>query len=204
MKLDDLIEKYKEVLWRHYKERKLFATMKNPGDQPRFPDDLPFDKEIIDAIQAGTMQYEDLWKTNGRYEENGNVYDEVKKRIIGGRPQIDTVGTSIKKYIKEGKTIPSPAEYLKAIQTEPIYQNESGMTPEDHIIYAITHLEETNQVIDDYQGNDSASCQVGAYFPDFGHVPYAYWNRYSRRVFLSGDFPGNRYPDPGIRTGVRI
>jgi hypothetical protein len=71
MKLDDLIEKYKEVLWRHYKERKLFATMNNPNDQPKFPDDLPLFREVIDAIKARTMQYEDLWKTDGRYEENG-------------------------------------------------------------------------------------------------------------------------------------
>jgi len=53
MKLDDLIEKYRQVIGKHYQEKKLFATMENPEDIPQFPDDLPFNQEIIDDIKAG-------------------------------------------------------------------------------------------------------------------------------------------------------
>ncbi len=53
MKLGNLIEKYKQVLWRHYKEKKLFATMKNSEEQPSFPDDLPFKQDKIDKIKSG-------------------------------------------------------------------------------------------------------------------------------------------------------
>ena len=80
----------------------------------------------------------------------------------------------IKKYVKKGETIPSPQEYLKALQNDPIYQHEQGMTPEDQLTYAILHLEQTDQVIDDWQGNGSASYQPGAYLPASGTVPSAF------------------------------
>jgi hypothetical protein len=48
----------------------------------------------------------------------------------GGRTQIDTSGSSIKKYVKRGGNIPSPAEYLNALGKESAYNSESGMTPE--------------------------------------------------------------------------
>ena len=60
------------------------------------------------------------------------------------------------------------------------------MTPEDQLMYAITHLEETNQVIDDYKGKGSISYQVGAFFPASGGVPNAYWSRDSYLGFGAG------------------
>src|SRR3990170_1643465 len=71
-------------------------------------------------------------------------------------------------------------EYLKAIQKEPIYAYEQGITPEDQLAYAILHLEQTDQVIDDWQGNGSLSYQLGAYFIS-GKVPSASWDRVSWR-----------------------
>ena len=129
---------------------------------------------------------------------------EKQKRIKGGRPQLDTSGTSIKKYIEKGETTPSPQEYLKALQNDPIYQHEQGMTPEDQLTYAILHLEQTDQVIDDWQGNGSASYQTRAYLPASGFVPYARWVRDLRQALLGRldpDFRGDNY---GVRSGVRV
>ena len=79
-------------------------------------------------------------------------------------------------------------EYLKAIQKEPIYAYEQGITPEDQLAYAILHLEQTDQVIDDWQGNGSLSYQLGAYFIS-GKVPSASWDRVSWRANLRGYGP---------------
>lgn len=134
-----------------------------------------------------------------------NDEEEKQKRIKkGGRPQLDTAGSSIKKYIKKGEDIPSPQEYLKALQNEPIYQHEQGMTPEDQLTYAILHLEQTNQTIDDWQGNGSVSYQLRAYLPASGYVPLAYWRRDRRRASLSGDGPGDRGGVYGVRGSVRV
>ena len=45
--------------------------------------------------------------------------------------------TKERKQLEAGK---SPQEYLQILQNNPIYQNETGMTPEDQITYAIAHL----------------------------------------------------------------
>ena len=106
--------------------------------------------------------------------------------------------------MKRGESIPSPAEYLKAIEKDPAYQGESGMTPEEQLTYSIMHLEETNQIIDDYRGNGSVSYQTGAYFPASGYVPYAYWSRDNRQAYLDGDNPDDRNDVCGVRPAVRI
>lgn len=268
MSLDKLIDKYKDQLWRHCQEKKLFATMENPSDTPKFPDDLPFDQDTINKIKSGELKYEDVWKKTGDVYKNENsalwVWDKYKNadkegrmlyypeklptvseepneakrnalskgktkedllagelssgwniifredlpniprkdkgKEINGRPQLDTAGTSIKKYIKSGENIPSPQEYLEAIKNEPIYQNEQGMTPEDQAICAIIHLEKTNQVIDDFQGNGSISYQIGAYIPASGFTPYARCYRDVRQAFFGGSGSAYRLGDCGVRS----
>jgi hypothetical protein len=78
------------------------------------------------------------------------------------------------------------------------------MTPEDQVSYAITHLEQTNQVIDDYSGKGSASYQLGAYFAASGFVPGADWYRVDRQAFLGWDGPGYRDSVFGARGAVRV
>jgi hypothetical protein len=78
------------------------------------------------------------------------------------------------------------------------------MTPEDQITYAITHLEQFNQVIDDYQGNGLASYQLAAYFPADGTVPCAFWYRDSRRAYLNREDPRYAALANGVRSAVRV
>jgi len=78
------------------------------------------------------------------------------------------------------------------------------MTPEEQIVYAIKHLEQTNQVIDDFSGKGSASYQLGAFFPAGGCVPCAYWIRDIRRVVLGGSTPADSDSNDGVRSAVRV
>ncbi|MDO8492172.1 MAG: hypothetical protein Q7S34_00835, partial [bacterium] len=137
-------------------------------------------------------------------EEMPNIPREGHGLTIANRPQIDTAGSSIKKYIEQGKNTPTPKEYLKAIQNEKMYQNEAGLTPEEDLIYAISHLEETNEVLNDYQGKGSISYNLGALFPASGGVPFSCWDRADRHAHLGWHAFGHRNPGCGVRLGVRV
>ena len=78
------------------------------------------------------------------------------------------------------------------------------MNPEEQLIYAIQYLEQTNQVMDDWQGKGSISYQVGAYFPASGSVPFAHWGRDRRQAYLDGSAPEYSHPYIGVRGAVRV
>ena len=227
MKIDDLAETYKQAILKHHQEGKLFATKKNPDDslepleldesQPLWKWDgynnadatgeLVYNPKEFSENHKGQTKQEILAKQGGWQvlfiEDMPNIPRDNPK-TKGGRTQIDTSGSSIKKYIKGGENTPSPAEYLNALSKESAYNGESGMTPEAQLAYSIIHLEETDQVIDDYRGNGSVSYQIGAYFPSSGDVPSAYWGRGNRRASLDGYRPGDRSGNCGVRPAVRI
>ncbi len=142
-------------------------------------------------------------------EENPNIPRKNDAKTVGGRTQLDTGGWAIQRYMQGGETIPSPEEYLKGLDKESQdptspYRGESGMTPEDQLIYAITYLEEHNQIIDDYKGNGSLSYQIGGYFPASGFVPCACWSRDPSRASMGRSYPRSRYGYCGVRPSVRI
>jgi len=214
MKLDDLIEKYKEVILKHHKQGKLFATKKNPTnpnekleldqnepvwvwDQYKEADQkgelIYFPKEFSKNPQGKTKK--ELLKENLGWnvlliEDLPNIPRENQGKTIKGRAQLEVNQT--------------PNEYLKTLQQDKQYTAEQGMIVEDQLFYAILHLEQTSQVLDDYQGNGSVSYQLGSYFPASGFVPYAFWDRGVRQARLGGGGPGYRYDFCGARLGVRV
>ena len=123
-------------------------------------------------------------------EDLPNIPRAGKGKELKGRKQLEAGG--------------SAQDFLKALQTNPQYKNESGMTPEDQIVYAILHLEQTNQVIDDWQDKGSISYQLGSYFPVSDDVPYAYWGRWGRQACLDRYDPANSSSIIGARGTVRI
>jgi hypothetical protein len=141
-------------------------------------------------------------------EDMPNIPRQGQGKTVGKsgheRLQLDTASTSIKGYVEQGQTTPNSREYLKALQNEEQYQHEQGMTPEEQIIYALTYLEETNQIIDDYQGNGSISYQLGAYFPSSEYVPYSSWDRGNRQAYLNRSGPGFRNGHCGARSVVGV
>lgn len=212
---DSLSKKYGKTILKHHKDGKLLATKEKPTD-PDEPLELDeneplwrweegynhcdtedkmvyFPKEFSKNHGGKTKKEllaenpENAWNI-WLVEDMPNIPREGKGKEVGGRKQLEA-----NKEVKE---------YLKIIQTKPEYKNESGLTPEAEIIYGITHLEETNQVINDYQGKGSASFQTGAYLPSSGGVPYSRWHRGYRQVDVGRDNPAYRYSDFGGRFGV--
>ena len=245
MKLDDLIEKYGQLILKHYadmpdpndpskritdpQKTKLFATKENDSD-PDEPlklntatpvwkwdkyenadvngtlvyDPKEFDKdnhqgktktEILAATQ-GKSSPAFVQSTAGKpawrivmVEQDPNIPRKTKGKEIGGRKRLEANET--------------PNEYLSLIGKDQ-YENESGTTPEEWLMQAISYLEEKNQVIDDYQGKGSITYNTGAYFPGSGSVPGAYWSRGDRQADLDRDVPTNRDGDIGARSAVRV
>jgi len=216
MKLDDLIERYKQVILEHHKAGKLLATKKDPSEpdekleldekDPIYVWDkyknadtegklVYYPKEFSQENHQGKTKKEILEQTKQGFnilliEDLPNIPREGKGEEVGGREQLEANKP--------------PNEYLNALQDESIYQNETGLTPEDQLTYAILHLEQTDQVIDDYSGHGSASYQLGAYFPASDRVPGASWRRGSRQANLSRYNPRNRSSDNGVRAGVKV
>jgi hypothetical protein len=204
MKLDDLVEKYKAFILKHKTESKLFATKEKDTD-PDEPLDLNmsepvwvwnkyhdadvdgklvYDPKEFSQNHGGKTKAEILAAAAGKLspawrivliEADPNIPRAGKGKPVGGRPRIEANKT--------------PKEYLAAIGTGE-YQNESGMTPEEWLMQAITTLEEKNQVIDDWQGKGSIAYNTGAYFPASGYVPNACWYRDDRQAYLSRERSG--------------
>ena len=230
LSIDRLIEKKKQLLLQHFAEGRLFYTKADPNDSTEalipitaaeFDASNPlwvWDKyrgadksgglvyypESFSATPGGQIKAEliveaGVWDI-GLMEDLPNIPRGGHGQTVGARPQLDTTGTSIRAFIAPGETVPTPREYLQALQTDPTYQHESGLTPEDQLIYDMEFLEATNQVMDDYKGQGSVSYQLGAYFVADGIVPVACWDRNNRQARLGGVAPDFRDDRCGVRS----
>ena len=235
MSLDQLFEKYKAALQKHFDENKLFYTKEQPTDpdEPitKLNDDGPlyiWDK-YNQADTNGNLVYYPTQFTKDNHggmtkaevlardkqgwqielhEDLPNIPRGGKEKTVGGRPQLDTAGRGMSDYIeknRDGTTkMPCPTEYLTMLQNSQTYQHERGMTPEDQLTYTLTHLEATNQVIDDYAGKGSLSYQLGAWFPASDRVASACWFRDSRQACVVGHDPSRRDGGCGVRSAVGV
>ncbi len=215
MRLGVLIEKYKQSLLTHLREGALFATKKTLDD-PDEPIDLDGDKPVWvwdgfveadanDMLFYYPQQYSPQshgGKTKHELLAGGKAWNVLLIEYLPNIPR-GGAGETIngRKQLEAGR---SPREYLKMIQTDPMYANEQGFCIEDQLIYAITHLEETNQIMNDWEGNGSSAYQLGAYMVDGDSVPVVSYGRgYTRAgiVRLGVDFHGPIY---GPRTSINI
>jgi len=114
-------------------------------------------------------------------------------KVVGGRKQLEAYST--------------PRDYLQTLST-PIYQGESGWTPEDFLTHFITRLETTNQVSHDrYDSN--ALWLLGSYMPNSMPTPHLVPVGYSsrdagRKMHLSAHRTGNRLRGWVARSTVRL
>ncbi len=142
-------------------------------------------------------------------EDMPNIPRQGNALTIYNRTQIEAEGTTLKKYIQQGKVLPNSREYLDMISSESRnpnspYVHEQGITPEDHLLYAMTHLSRTNQVIDDYYGYGTESYLIGAYIPYFSNTPYTNWDNHNHRAALAGIHSEARFENFGIRLAVSV
>ena len=129
------------------------------------------------------------------------------------RTQIDTSGSALAQYRDPAQSTPSPEEYVKALHEEskkadsPYYE-ESHLTPEESILYALHHLHEHNQVIDDWErsrgAHGSFAYHLGAYFWKTADVPGSDWNRVFRQANADRDDRRSRDGSGGARPTVRM
>ena len=222
MKLDDLFDAYKQRILDHGQRGKLFATKKAEDDKTEHRAPLALDKDqpvwvwddYKEADVSGKLVYRPKQFSK---KHQGKTKQEILKEqggweimLVEDMPNIPREGNGeTTKGRKQFEANDTPNNYLKTLnnaetkKADPYY-GEQGMTPEEQIIYAITHLEETDEVVDDWQGNGSVSYQVGAYFPSSGGVPSAYWDRDDRLAYLDRRSPDYRFDNCGVRPAVRI
>ncbi|MFA6428249.1 MAG: hypothetical protein WCW02_01770 [Candidatus Buchananbacteria bacterium] len=109
--------------------------------------------------------------------------DEGKGKTIAGREQPGV-------YQK-------PSEYLKQLQTDPQYKGEQGLTLESWLVYGLSHLDQTNQVIDEYQNSGKFCLLVSSYFKQPGNVSGAdFYHNLARFYSVRSD------PDDPFSYGV--
>ena len=220
MPLNRLIETLKQQLLKHSREGKLFHTKKNQTDSNETLKPFALDDEnplnvwdkYVGADENGELVYDakefsqnhqgktklqmiDSQESSPGFlitlrEKNLNIPRECKGEMKNGRKQLETNKT--------------PREYLQMILSQEMYQGELGQTPEEWLTEFLTHLEQTNQVIDDWQENGSASFQLGGYFHASDGVPYCVSVRDHRRAYLDGVDPGSRLGSVGVRSAVRV
>ena len=141
-------------------------------------------------------------------EDNQFLLDGYLITIHEGKPDLPDANAA-KEQTKGGRTPlaadgTTPTSYLKKLRTEEQYQGENGQTPEEWLTYLATHLEETDQVIDDYGGQGKASYNLGGFFPHTGSLSNGYWFRGDRQACLGGGGPGDSFDSVGVRSSVNI
>jgi hypothetical protein len=124
------------------------------------------------------------------FETSPNIPREGKGKTLAGRKQLETNQT--------------PEDYLKQLQTNPEYQHEQGLTNEDWLTKSIIHLEQTNQVLDDYQGKGSACYLPGSFNPSSRSLGGGCWDRGGRQAYLSGVDPESQNSNLGLRSAVGV
>lgn len=209
MPLEILIDRYKRELVKHYQEGKLLATdgtkleldLNNPiyvwdkFKQADISGQLIYYPERFSKENHGGKTKQELIDSNQSFEislieDLADLPAKGQGKTINGRKQFET-----------GQ---SAEEYLKLLQEDPTYQYESGLTPEAWLTYALTHLHQTNQQIDDWQGKGKFCLLTDSYFPVSGFVPDAGFDRGNRQAYLCGGYPGDRDRALGFRARARI
>src|SRR3989344_5641063 len=185
MPLDRQIAILKQNILKHHQEGKLLAAKEKPTDldepldldatQPVWVWDewqgsdvsgqaVYFPKSFDQNNHQGKTKQELLDEQNRKQsplagwqvlllENSPNIPAEGEGQTIGGRRQLEANKT--------------PNEYLKLLQKDPQYANEQGLTNEAWLTQFITRLEQTNEVIDDWQGKGKICYLIGSFHSSF-------------------------------------
>jgi hypothetical protein len=223
MPVSQLIERVKTVVLKHAAAEKILQTKKNSTDSnipvrvnsggpiwmwDRVRQELDtanlvyFPRAYSDRDHRGLTKKQVIreirlcavpgWSV-GLIEPLSIMPQQGQGRVIGGRKQLEEYYT--------------PREYLQTLST-PIYEGETGWTPEDFLTHFVIRLEKSNQICHDrHDGN--ALWLLGSYMPDSMPnaklVPVGYWDRDAgRRIRLSAHRTGNRLRAWVARSMVRL
>ncbi len=212
--LNKLIQKYEEAIRSHYANNRLFYFTEKAGETK-----LNLNKENPLNVwneyeEADVNNYIIYFPRHFKKENHGggtkkvlllnpknawlillvkdmpNIPRAKNGKTMGGRHELES-----------GKT---PLDYLRIIQTEPAYEGEMGLPPEASIIYVLTHLEETNHIVNDWLANGCIEYSLGAFFATTENIPWSSWNSDFHRADLWKANSWNKDEYMGTRTGVKI
>ncbi|MFA6428507.1 MAG: hypothetical protein WCW02_03100 [Candidatus Buchananbacteria bacterium] len=204
--LDSLIKAYGNSLTKHHQQGKLLDTQDKPLRLREEPINdwfgcakaeakgylVYFPQEYSKTTHQGKTKKQLLatqaWQVL-LLEDLPDLPGEGKGKVLAGR--------------KQPEANKSPNDYLKQLQTDPQYKGEQGLTLESWLVYALTHLTQTDQVIDDWQGSGKACCLLNSYFKS-SSVPDADFSRDSETVDLYQSTPGDPSSDDSVRFAVSI
>ena len=219
MSLDVLLDKYKATILEAFSQtdpkKKLKAEKMNPSDPDEFLD-LDTNQpcyvwdQYKNADATGSLVYRpsSFDKENHKGKTKTDLLTDPKEAwqilLVEDKPipTKDVADETVNKRtrLKAGKTA---EEYFNTLGKDQ-YQGESGMTPEDWLILAMTRLKQTGEVTDDYSGKGRISYLTGAYFPSADDVPRAHWARGVRQARLYGHDPRDPVGGVGVRPPVRV
>jgi hypothetical protein len=215
--LNTIIERYRAILLKTHKESGIKATdgstLDLDEDDPLYVLDELKQSDNPNTPKNKQMEYYVKTYDGTTKEQRGGQYkSEILKDnpdnawqilLVEDLPDLPAPGQG--QTIKGRKQIEaneSPQDYLKALKTNPQYQGEQGLTSEANLILWLTHLQENQTAIDDWQGQGEANLLTGQYLS--GYVPYFIWCRDVRRPFLNWsdlDYSVSYY---GFRSAVSV
>ena len=207
----ELVEVYSKVLRAHAQTNTLHSTdgtvLTLDTNDPIYMWDAYAGTNAQGADVDGSLIYDqtDLEDptTGMTKQEKLTLHGGFQILLLETTPDIPAEGKGTiihtRKQLEANKT---PLEYQDLLHTDPQYQHEQPLTPESWFTLAITHLEETNQQIDDYDRSGKICYLLGSTIDS--RAPVASWHRFSERARLFRNLLGNRNPNRGLRTALNI
>lgn len=195
--IQTLVEKYKQVLLKHYNNQTLLDSEENL---------LNLDTANPVRIWGG-YQNEPLVYFPQQFDKDnhqGKTKDQLEPwQVLLVEDMIDLPAQGEAKTINQRKQLEAnqaPNYYLEQILRE----GEQGLTLEAWLLLAITYLEEQNKQIDNWLGKGMASYLPGAYFPQSAKVLFAYWSRVYRGANLDSHDADSSGSYNAVRSSVAI
>jgi len=215
--LEKIIEKYEEALMAHHNTGQLLATKEKieEKDEP-LELDTTHPINIWNELRDGDIKNSFVYFPTTYNKDNHQGKTKVELLFIDDKnawqiylmedmPNIPSSNNGKKighrRQIEAGE---SPVAYLAMLQKNKDYQGEDGFTPEADLIYALFCLEETNQIVNDWQGKGNISCELGAFLVPSNGISWLSWDRDFKRADLWKLGIENRDPHMGPRVGIRI
>lgn len=214
--LEKIIKKYEEIITVHYNDGKLLVTKEKPSEADENLElDISHPINVWNEFKDGDVKNNFIYfpKTFEEKNHQGKTKLELLSEpenawqifLIENMPNIplEGVGKTVghRKQIEANKT---PTQYLEMLRDNKAYRGEEGLTLEADLIYAITHLEETNQIINDWQGKGNISCEFGSFFVSSSIVPCLSWDRDFNRANLWKLNISKQDQRTGARTGIKF
>ncbi|MFA6428134.1 MAG: hypothetical protein WCW02_01130 [Candidatus Buchananbacteria bacterium] len=206
--LDSLIKAYGDTLNEHYRQGKLLDTKNKPLELGE--ESIVGCARYTEAEATGDLVYfpQEYSKTThqGKTKKQLLLIQAWQVLLIEDLPDLPAEGRSkIKAKRQQQEANQSPNYYLKQLQNDPQYKGEQGLTPESWLIYALSHLTQTNQVIDNYEGSSKGCYLLSVCFKKFGYVSYVYFYRkLAQVIFDQHDPAAGSYSNVSSRSAVSI